>query len=156
LNGEQQENGEWKYSVGHCVNDFQNTFPNFPVNYQKLVQQIYKCVGKFRNVGTLGRKTGSGAPKKRIPEIVADVSARMKQSSKNPPRRLAQEMDLSNGICHKILKQDLNLHSYKITVVQELLPRDFPTRIRYCQWFLNQIKILICNANTPSRPGIVP
>jgi hypothetical protein len=137
LNGEQKENGEWKYSVGHCVNDFQNTFPNFPVNYQKLVQQIYKCVG------TLGRKTGSGAPKKRIPEIVADVSARMKQSSKKPPRRLAQEMDLSNGICHKILKQDLNLHSYKITVVQELLPRDFPTRIRYCQWFLNQIIVYI-------------
>jgi hypothetical protein len=34
-----------------------------------------------------------------------------------PPRRLAQEMDLSNGTRHKILKQDLNLHSYKITVV---------------------------------------
>jgi hypothetical protein len=118
LNGEQQKNGEWKYSVGHCVKDFLNTFPNFPVNYQKLVQQIYKCVGKFRNVGTLGRKAGSGAPKKRIPEIVADVSARMKQfPKKKPPRRLAQEMDLSNETRHKILKQDLNLHSYKITVV---------------------------------------
>jgi hypothetical protein len=34
-------------------------------------------VAKFRNVG---QKAGSGAPKKRIPEIVADVSARMKQS----------------------------------------------------------------------------
>jgi hypothetical protein len=45
-----------------------------------LVQQIYKCVAKFRNVGTVGQKAGSGAPKKRIPEIVADVSARMKQS----------------------------------------------------------------------------
>jgi hypothetical protein len=37
-------------------------------------------MAKFRNVGTVGQKTGSGAPKKRIPEIVADVSARMKQS----------------------------------------------------------------------------
>jgi hypothetical protein len=69
-------------------------------------------VAKFRNFGTVGQKAGSRAPKKRIPEIVADVSARMKQSSKKP-RRLAQEMDLSNGTRHKIL----NLHSYKITVV---------------------------------------
>jgi hypothetical protein len=70
-----------------------------------LVEQIYKSVAKFRNFGTVGQKAGSRAPKKRIPEIVADVSARMKQSSKKPPRRLAQEMDLSF------------LHSYKITVV---------------------------------------
>jgi hypothetical protein len=58
---------------------------------------------------------------------------------KKPLRRLAQEMDLSYGTCHKILKQDLNLHPYKITVVQELLPRDFPAGIRYCQWFLNHL-----------------
>jgi hypothetical protein len=74
-------------------------------------------VARFRNVGTVGQKASSGAPKKRIPEIVADVSARMKQSPKKPPRRLAEEMDLSNRTRHKILKQDLNFHSYKITVV---------------------------------------
>jgi hypothetical protein len=90
-NTERQENGEWKYSVEHCVNDFQNTLPNFPVDYQKLVQQIYKCVAKFRNVGTVGRKAGSGAPKKRTPEIVADVAVRMEQSLKKPPRRLAHK-----------------------------------------------------------------
>jgi hypothetical protein len=109
------------------------------VDYQKLVQQIYKCVANFRIVGTVGRKAGSGAPKKRTPEIVADVAARMEQSPKKPLRRLAQKMDLSYGTCHKILKQDFNLHPYKITIVHELLPRDFPARIRYCQWFLNHL-----------------
>jgi hypothetical protein len=43
-------------------------------------------------------------PKKRTPEIVADVSGRMKQSPKKSPLRLAQEMDLSYGTGHKILK----------------------------------------------------
>jgi hypothetical protein len=81
-------------------------------------------VAKLRSVGTVGRKTGSGAPKKRT-EIVANVAARMEQSPKKPLRRLDQEMDLSYATCHKILKHDLNLHPYKITVVQELLPRDF-------------------------------
>jgi hypothetical protein len=105
-NAERQENGERTYSVEHCVNDFQNAFPNFIVDYQKLVQQIYKCVAKFRIVGTVDQKAGSGAPKKRTPEIVADVAARMEQSPKRPLRRLAQEMDLSYGTWHKILKQD--------------------------------------------------
>jgi hypothetical protein len=64
-NAERRENGEWTYSVEHCVNNFQNAFPNFIVDYQKLVQQIYKCVANFRIVGTVGRKAGSGAPKKK-------------------------------------------------------------------------------------------
>jgi hypothetical protein len=41
----------------------------------------------------------------------------LEQSPKKPLRRLGQEMDLSYGSCHKILKQDLNIHSYKITVI---------------------------------------
>jgi hypothetical protein len=60
-----------------------------------LVEQIYKCVAKFRNVGTVGQKAGSGAPKKRIPEIVADVSARMKQPPKNTsPQVRTSQMEL--------------------------------------------------------------
>jgi hypothetical protein len=82
-NVERRENGEWKYSVEHCVYDFQNAFLNFPVDYQKVIQQIYECVAKFRNVGTVGRQAGSGTPKKRTPEIVADVAARKEQSPKN-------------------------------------------------------------------------
>jgi hypothetical protein len=52
---------------------------------------------KYRSVGTVGRKAGCGAPKKRTPQIVADVAARMEQSPKKSPRRRrsAQEMDLS-------------------------------------------------------------
>jgi hypothetical protein len=77
---EQQENGEWMYSVEYCVNDFQNAFPNCPVDYQKFVQQIYKCMATFYNVEIVGRKAGNGAPKKRTPEIVADSAARMEES----------------------------------------------------------------------------
>ncbi|RZC38174.1 hypothetical protein BDFB_015132, partial [Asbolus verrucosus] len=54
-------------------------------------------------------------------------------------RRLAQETELSYGTCQKILKNDLHFHSYKITVVQELFPRDFGIRLEYCHWFLNHL-----------------
>jgi hypothetical protein len=93
----------------------------------------------WRNFVMLGLLVEKPVAVAGIPEIVSDVSARIKQSPKKPPRKLAQEIDLSNGTCHKILKQDLNLHSYKITVVQELLARDFATQIRYGQWFLNHL-----------------
>jgi transposase len=138
-NAERQQNGEWKYSIQHCAVDFQNAFPDFPVEYPKLVQLIYKCVEKFRNIGTVGRKAGSGAPKKRTPEVVADVAARMQQSPTKSLRRLAQETELSYGTCQKILKKDLDLRPYKIMAVQELLPRDFGIRVEYCQWFLNHL-----------------
>jgi hypothetical protein len=100
----------------------------------------------FVMLGLLVEKPLAERSRKRTPEIVADVAARpvaarMEQSPKKKPRRLAEEMDLSYGTCQKILKQDLNFHSYKITVVQELLPRHFPTRIRYCQWFLNRLNL---------------
>jgi hypothetical protein len=40
-NAERQENGEWMYSIQCCVDDFQNAFPNFPVEYPKLVQTTF-------------------------------------------------------------------------------------------------------------------
>lgn len=138
-NAERQPNGEWEYSIERCVNDFRNAFPNFVVLYQQIVQQIYKCVTKFRNVGTVSRKPGSGAPKKRTPEMIADVAARIQRSPKKSVRRLSQETDFSYGTCHKILKKDLHLYPYKITVVQELLPPDPVTRREYCQWFMNNL-----------------
>jgi hypothetical protein len=32
---ERQENGEWKYSIQVCVDDFRNAFPNFSVKSSK-------------------------------------------------------------------------------------------------------------------------
>jgi hypothetical protein len=34
-NAERQENGQLKYSIQTSVEDFRNTFPNFPVEYTK-------------------------------------------------------------------------------------------------------------------------
>jgi hypothetical protein len=55
---EQQENGEWKYSVEHCVNGFGYTISLiFRLDLAKVAQQIYKCVARFRNVGTVASKS---------------------------------------------------------------------------------------------------
>lgn len=42
---------------------------------------------------------------------------------------------LSVGTCHKALTKRLHLHPYKVTVVQELHPLDYGKRVRYCEWF---------------------
>lgn len=33
------------------------------------------------------------------------------------------------------MKKDLHMHPYKVSVLQQLHPEDFQSRINYCQWF---------------------
>lgn len=42
---------------------------------------------------------------------------------------------LSTGTCHKVLTKKLQMHAYKMSVVQELRPPDYNQRIQYCHWF---------------------
>jgi hypothetical protein len=68
-------------------------------------------------LGLLVKKPVAERPKKEFLRLWQMFQQEWSSLLKKPPRKLAQEMDLSNGTRHKILKQDLNLHSYKITVV---------------------------------------
>ncbi|RZC34585.1 HTH 24 domain containing protein, partial [Asbolus verrucosus] len=61
----------------------------------------------------------------------------MENEPRTSIRRLAQQMDLSVGTCHAILRKDMHIYPYKITSVQELLPVDPPRRLEFCNWFLN-------------------
>lgn len=129
--------GQWSYSIPLCMQEFRDRFPYFPADYHILLTQIQKVIRKFRETGSVSRKPGSGPPTKRTAEVIQDVEQRMQQSPRKPIRRLAQEIGLSYGACQKIVKKDLHMFPYKITAMQQLLPRDFRIRLNYCQWFLN-------------------
>jgi hypothetical protein len=57
-------------------------------------------VAKFRSVG---RKADSGAPKKRTPETVADVAARMEQS----PKKTSPQVSPKDGPLIRNLSQNI-------------------------------------------------
>lgn len=57
-------------------------------------------------------------------------------SPNKPIRRHSQELNLSRGTLHNILKKDLNLHAYKVQLVQELKPTDHGKRRQFVEWVI--------------------
>ncbi|RZC41778.1 hypothetical protein BDFB_014128, partial [Asbolus verrucosus] len=51
-------------------------------------------------------------------------------------RVLSQSTGVSFGTCQKIVKKDLHLFPYRLTCVQELFEVDYPRRVTFCRWFL--------------------
>jgi hypothetical protein len=37
------------------------------------------------------------------------------------------------------MKKRIHLHPYKVSLVQELKPADYPRRVAYCNWFFNHM-----------------
>lgn len=52
-------------------------------------------------------------------------------------RRLAAQLHTSKTIVHKVLKEQL-LYPYHLQKVHQLLPEDFPRRIQFATWLLDQ------------------
>jgi hypothetical protein len=87
--------------------------------YEKFRQTLYLCLNNFRECGTIGRKEGSGQVKRLTQEVIGNVQQIMEDSPRTSIRHLLQQVDLSVGTCHKILKENLHLFPYRLTSVQE-------------------------------------
>jgi hypothetical protein len=46
-------------------------------------------------------------------------------------RQLSQQTDLCVGTCHKLLRKDVQLYPYCMTVVPELLPGDLIQKLAF-------------------------
>lgn len=134
-----QENGEWRYSIQACINEFREKFPQVAIDVKNLQNTIVNTVQLFRSTGSILRKEGSGRPSLRTQETVEDVRQRLIDEPTKSLRKLKQEVGLSYGTCQKILKKDLHLYPYKMQVYQELLPADYNRRLLYCQWFMQRL-----------------
>jgi hypothetical protein len=89
----------------------------------------------------VGRKPGSGRPKKRTPEVIEEARQATEEAPGTSIEHLSQQLGVSVGTCHSIVKKDLHLFPYRHTSVQELHPADLPQRLEYCQWFLNTLDV---------------
>lgn len=127
-------NGQRFYSIQTCVEEFQVQYPNVVIDYQQFKKTLDRMVDLFRETGSILRKPGSGAPKKRTAEVVAVAQEVMDNAPKTSVRRLSQQINLAVGTTHKLLHKDLHLYPYRVTVVQELKPADYPLRLNFCNW----------------------
>jgi hypothetical protein len=61
-------------------------------------------------------------------------------------RQLSQQINLSVGKTHTMLHNNLHLYPYRITAVQELKPADYPRRLHFCNWPVDNVgnNVLVC------------
>lgn len=127
--------GNWSYSLQSCIEQFVQRYPDVIIDYD--VFKLHKCrlVHRFETNNCICKGKSTGRPTVLTQDVVADIQERMDQSPKKSVAQLSQQTGLSVGTCHKALRKNLNMYSYKVTVVQKLYPHDYQQRVRYCQWF---------------------
>lgn len=128
--------GQWVYSTRNAFVDFQESFPEVIVHFDKFSRTVHRLVKLFRETGSVGRKEGSGRPKVRNEENIGTVRQVIEEHPNTSIRHLQQRVNLSYTTCQRILKQDLHLHPYRLQLFHELLPNDRPRRQQFCQWFV--------------------
>ncbi|KAJ4442800.1 hypothetical protein ANN_04393 [Periplaneta americana] len=94
---------------------------------------IVRWVQFQKEHGKVENKKSSGRPRTvRMPENVNRVRAEMQPSPQRSARRHSLTMQISRRSLHRILKEDLKFHPYKLQVVRELRPIDRQMRITFC------------------------
>jgi hypothetical protein len=130
-------NGEWTYSLSDCKNEFRAKYPD-NIQDDSLLTHIGRIVNRFLTTGTVSKGKSSGRPPV-SDEIVEDLRERVEETPQISVARLSQQSGVPRSTCHKIIKNRLQLHPYKISVIQELQPADYQSRVEYCNWFQNHL-----------------
>ncbi|KAJ4449249.1 hypothetical protein ANN_00646 [Periplaneta americana] len=99
--------------------------------------------GKFNSPG-LGR----GRPRSTTPEVQEKILEAVNMTSSISTRRVALQVNVPYTTVWRLLKE-YQLYPYHLQRVQALSPADYPARVRFCQWFLQQ-----CGVN-PNFPALV-
>ncbi|KAJ4438995.1 hypothetical protein ANN_14950 [Periplaneta americana] len=98
--------------------------------------------GKFNSPG-LGR----GRPRSTTPEVQEEILEAVNMTPSISTRRVALQVNVPHTTVWRLLKE-YQLYPYHLQRVQALSPADYPARVRFCQWFLQQ-----CGVN-PNFPGV--
>jgi hypothetical protein len=97
-------------------------------------------VTKFRDTGSVARRTPVFSNTVRTEAKVAEVRAMLEEDPHLSVRRTANAADVSVGTAHAIMRGDIHFHPYKLQLVQELLPHDHAARIRFAEGQLAAIE----------------
>jgi hypothetical protein len=81
-------------------------------------------VNRFLTIGTISKGKPSGRPPV-FDEVVEDLKEIVEKTLQISIAPLSQQSGVPRNTCHKIIKNMVQLHPYKISVVQELQPADY-------------------------------
>ncbi|KAJ4446486.1 hypothetical protein ANN_13182 [Periplaneta americana] len=110
--------------------------------FVRLHYRLYEY-GKFNSPG-LRR----GRPRSTTPEVQEEILEAVNMTPSINTRRLALQVNVPHTTVWRLLKE-YQLYPYHLQSVQALSPADYPARVRFCQWFLQQ-----CGVN-PNFPALI-
>lgn len=147
-----------RFSGQAASRKYREMYPNRRQPNRKIFQNIYNRLGE---TGSFRTKYHTGRPKIITPQQEDEILVRVAQNSEISTRRLSTATGISQPSVIRILHKE-NLYPYHFTPVQNLLPRDYRTRVEFCQWlkgklnnnptFLNNI--LFTDEATFTRRGV--
>ena len=127
-------------SYGKCAEMFAEEFQVGTALMRPTTRAtMKKVVVKWHETGSVDNRKKNRQNSVRTKENVAMVQGIMEENPNTSMRRLSALTGISSMPCVRILKEDLHLHCYRYTRVQELKPEDFQQRIDFCQWFLGEL-----------------
>jgi hypothetical protein len=116
-----KRDGEWTYSLQAYKEEFSANYPNQNVLEKSLASRIHRFVNCFGTTGSVENEKSPGRPK-----VIEDVVENIRDHLEEHPRTFLTRLSLQTGVprstCHKIVKKNLDLHRYKVSTVQELVP----------------------------------
>jgi hypothetical protein len=128
---------------GHCNHNASAAVPEYPNRFPNQLQPDHdtflRLVNRARETGSLTsiRKGIAGAPRRaRQDDLEEEVLRALEEDPNASIRSVALACDASKSTTHRIIKA--NLHPYHYQRVQHLREEDFPRRVNFCQWLLNQ------------------
>jgi transposase len=72
-------------------------FPDIAVEYTQFRQTLNISLKNFQENGSVGRKPGSGRPKKRTPEVIEEARQAMEEAPGTSIEHLSQQLGVSVG-----------------------------------------------------------
>ena len=109
---------------------FRDRFPDIRAPHKNTVR---KLVNRFRETGSVLDRKLQRTRHVLTEEKLDEIGQTLERSPRKSLSRLSQKTGVSQFSAWKASKL-LKLKPYKITVVQELQPRDTVSRVTFCNW----------------------
>lgn len=126
---------------------YQARYPNRAVPSERTFVRLH---ARLCNTGSLNKHDERpGRPRVLMtPELEEAILREVENNPSTSTRKLALQFNVCRHSIQSVLHADL-LYPYHVQRVQALLPRDFPTRLGFCQWYLQHL------GNNPNFTSLV-
>lgn len=114
---------------------YQERFPNRRCPDRKTFENIHRLLCEY---GTFKPRGGNGGrPRSTTPEEEEEILDSVEDTPQISTRQVARQVAIPHWIVWKVLREQ-GLYPYHLQPVQALLQTDYPARVTFCQWFLEQ------------------